>query len=97
MSKVRNGGDRIGLALRFGLANDEATVTRTPGREHVEGGGGGGPVKRGFHRLAIQGDEGSLGELGDCPGPGEEARLKALGMEAGKRPAAGIVRGNPRR
>ena len=50
-----------------------------------------------MHSLAIQRDEGSLSELRDGSGPGQEALLKALGIEAGKHPAEGSVRGNPMR
>jgi len=44
-----------------------------------------------LHSLAIQRDEGSLSELRDGSGPGQEALLKALGIEAGKHPAERIV------
>src|SRR5262249_8986494 len=47
------GRDRIGLLRSFDLAYDEAPMIRTPGRDHVQGGRGGSPIKRGPHR---QGD-----------------------------------------
>jgi hypothetical protein len=63
----------------------------------VQGGGRRGPVKGGSHRLAIQRDKGPFGELCDGLGPGQEALLKALRVEACKHAAKGVMRGNPMR
>ena len=92
-----NHGDRIGCGLRLARPDDEAAVLCTPRREQVQGGRGGGPVTRGLHGLAIQGEERPLGALRDRLRPGHTARLQALGMQAGKDAATGIVRGDPMR
>src|SRR4029453_7083415 len=93
--EVRNGSDLIGLCLCLDLAYHKATLVRTPRREHVQGGRGCSTVKGRSHGFAVERDERPLGEL--CAGlcPGEQALLKALGIERGKHPAEGIVRGNP--
>jgi len=92
-----NGRDLLGLFSRFGLAHDEAAMVRTPGGEHVQRGSSSGPIKRCLHRLAVERDEGPLGELRNRLGPGQEALLKALWIEAGKHPAKRIVRRHPMR
>ena len=61
----------------------------------MQGRGARGPIKGRFHRLAIQRDEGALGERRDRLGPGQKALLKAARIEAGKDAAKGIVGGNP--
>ena len=48
-------------------------------------------------RLAIQRDEGPVGALRDGLRSGQEALLKALGIEAGKPPTKGIVGRNAMR
>jgi hypothetical protein len=95
LEEVWKGGDLIGLAISFDWANNEPPMIRTPRREHGQWGRRSSPIKRRFHGLAIQGDEGAVGELRDRLGPGQKARLQAARIEAGKDAAKGIVGGNP--
>ena len=94
LPKSWNRGDLIRLAVRLQLANDETAVLRTPSRQHVQGGGCRGSVKRCPHRFAVERDNGPMGQRCDGAGPGQKAGLKALRIEAGKDAANGIMRGN---
>jgi hypothetical protein len=97
VQEVWNRGDLSGLRSRCDLAHDQPTMIGTPGGEHRQRGRSRRSIQGSFHRFAIQGDEGSSGERRNCSGPGQTARLKALGIEAGKDAAKRIMGGEPMR
>src|SRR5439155_2469936 len=64
-----NRGDRIRLAVRLQLAHDKTAVLRTPSRDHMQGGGGGSPIKGGSDRFAVERDKSALRESRNRTGP----------------------------
>src|SRR5262249_15345767 len=97
-SKCRRSGMvviSLDLLSVFSWPTTTPPMVGTPRREHVQGGGRGGAVKGGFHRFAIEGDQGTLRGVRDGAGPGQKAFLKALRIEARKAAAKGVVGRNP--